>query len=81
MVNTVFAVAPKRRILRPDLMSGSEKSEADLFTEAVRLPADRRSAFLEAVCGSKVEHFESNTKSALLHLDDRLMEQLNRLTA
>ena len=29
---------------------------------------------------SKVEHVESNTKSALLHLDDRLMAQLNRLT-
>jgi aryl-alcohol dehydrogenase-like predicted oxidoreductase len=29
---------------------------------------------------SKVEHVESNTKSALLHLDDHLMVQLNRLT-
>jgi aryl-alcohol dehydrogenase-like predicted oxidoreductase len=29
---------------------------------------------------SKVEHVESNTKSALLHLDDHLMTQLNRLT-
>jgi hypothetical protein len=27
-----------------------------------------------------VEHVESNTKSALLHLDDHLMTQLNRLT-
>jgi len=29
---------------------------------------------------SKVDHLESNTKSALLHLDDHLMTQLNRLT-
>ncbi len=29
---------------------------------------------------SKVEHVESNTKSALLNPDDRLMAQLNRLT-
>jgi len=29
---------------------------------------------------SKVEHVESNTRSALLHLDDHLMAQLNRLT-
>jgi len=29
---------------------------------------------------SKVEHVESNTKSALLQLDDHLMAQLNRLT-
>ena len=28
---------------------------------------------------SKVEHVESNTKSALLHLDDQLMAQLGRL--
>ena len=30
---------------------------------------------------SKVEHVETNTKSALLHLDDHLMAQLNRLTS
>jgi len=29
---------------------------------------------------SKVEHVESNTKSAPLHLDDHVMAQLNRLT-
>ena len=51
----MFAVAPERSILRPDLMSGSEKSEVDLFTEAVQLPADKRSAFLEAACGGDVE--------------------------
>jgi aryl-alcohol dehydrogenase-like predicted oxidoreductase len=28
---------------------------------------------------SKVDHLESNTESALLHLDDHLMTQLNRL--
>src|SRR5712664_1901073 len=32
-------------------MSGSEKSEMDLFTEAAQLPVEQRSAFLEAACG------------------------------
>ncbi len=36
-------------------MSGSEKSEVDLFTEAVQRPANKRSAFLEAACGGDVE--------------------------
>src|SRR5690348_14897220 len=39
------------RILRSDLMNRPEKSEVDLFTEAVQLPAEKRSAFLEAACG------------------------------
>src|SRR6266404_8135569 len=38
-----------------DLMSGSEKSEVDLFTEAVQLPAEQRSAFLEAACGGDAD--------------------------
>ena len=36
-------------------MKGSEKSEMDLFTEAVQLPAEQRSAFLEAACGGDAE--------------------------
>ena len=36
-------------------MNGAEKSEVELFTEAVQLPADKRSAFLEAVCGGDAE--------------------------
>jgi len=32
-------------------MNGSERSELDLFTEAVQLPAQGRSAFLDAACG------------------------------
>ncbi len=31
-------------------MNGPEKSEVDLFTEAMQLPAEQRSAFLEAAC-------------------------------
>ncbi len=36
-------------------MKGSEKSEMDLFTEAVQLPAEQRSGFLEAACGGDAE--------------------------
>src|SRR6266446_4849856 len=36
-------------------MNGPEKSEVDLFTEAVQLPAEQRSAFLEAACGGDAE--------------------------
>jgi len=38
-----------------DLMNGSEKSEIDLFTEAMQLPAERRSAFLVTACGGDAE--------------------------
>ena len=41
--------------LRPEFMNGPEKSEVDLFTEAVQLPADKRSAFLEAACRGDLE--------------------------
>jgi serine/threonine protein kinase len=34
-----------------DLMNGPEKNEVDLFTEAMQLPAEQRSAFLQAACG------------------------------
>jgi hypothetical protein len=36
-------------------MNGSEKSDLDLFAEAVQLPADQRSAFLEAACGGDAQ--------------------------
>ena len=36
-------------------MNGSEKSEVDLFYGGVFLPADKRSAFLEAACVSETE--------------------------
>jgi serine/threonine protein kinase len=36
-------------------MNRAEKSEVDLFTEAVQLPADKRAAFLEVACGGDVE--------------------------
>jgi serine/threonine protein kinase len=36
-------------------MSGSERSEVDLFTEALQLPAELHSAFLEAACGGNAE--------------------------
>ena len=36
-------------------MNRLEKSEVDLFTEAVRLPPENRSAFLEAACGGDAE--------------------------
>jgi len=36
-------------------MNGSEKTELDLFTEAVQLPVESRSAFLEAACGGDAE--------------------------
>src|SRR6266446_3122459 len=36
-------------------MNGPEKSEMDLFTEAVQLPAEQRSGFLEAACGGDAE--------------------------
>ncbi len=32
-------------------MNGPEKNEVDLFTEAMQLPAEQRSAFLQAACG------------------------------
>jgi len=64
VVNAVFAVEPERPILRPDLMSGSEKSEVDLFTEAVQLPAEQRSAFLEAACGGDAE-LQANVEALL----------------
>ena len=55
MVNAVFALEPERHILRADLMSGSEKSEVDLFTEAVQLPVEQRLAFLRSACGGDAE--------------------------
>ena len=55
MVNAVFALEPERHILRADLMSGSEKSEMGLFTEAVQLPVEQRSAFLLMACGGDAE--------------------------
>jgi eukaryotic-like serine/threonine-protein kinase len=36
-------------------MNGSEKSEIDLFTEAVQLPVEQRSAFLARACGGNAE--------------------------
>ena len=36
-------------------MNGSEKSDLDLFAEAVQLPADQRLAFLEGACGGDAE--------------------------
>src|SRR5271163_2216688 len=36
-------------------MNGSEKSEMDLFTEAVQLPVEQRSAFLVTACGGDAE--------------------------
>src|SRR5277367_507254 len=36
-------------------MNGSEKSEMDLFTEAVQLPVEQRSAFLVTACGGNAE--------------------------
>jgi serine/threonine protein kinase len=36
-------------------MNGSEKSEMDLFTEAMQLPVERRSAFLAKACGGDAE--------------------------
>src|SRR5258705_8535920 len=45
-----------------DFMNGSQKSEVELFTEAVQLPAEERPAFLTAACGGDVqlrEHVEA----------------------
>ncbi len=36
-------------------MNGSERSEVDLFTEAVQLPVEKRSAFLDAACGGDLD--------------------------
>jgi serine/threonine protein kinase len=36
-------------------MNGSEKSEMDLFTEAIQLPVEQRSAFLKTACGGDAE--------------------------
>jgi serine/threonine protein kinase len=36
-------------------MGGSEKSEMDLFTEAMRLPVEQRPAFLARACGGDAE--------------------------
>ena len=36
-------------------MNGSEKSDLDLFAEAVQLPADQRLAFLASACGGDAE--------------------------
>jgi len=36
-------------------MKRSEKSEMDLFTEAVQLPVEQRSAFLITACGGDAE--------------------------
>src|SRR6266481_475915 len=36
-------------------MNGSEKTEMDLFTEAVQLPVEQRSAFLVTACGGDVK--------------------------
>src|ERR1700720_4596100 len=36
-------------------MNGSEKSEMDLFTEAIQLPVEQRSAFLITACGGDAE--------------------------
>ena len=36
-------------------MNGSDKNEVDLFTQAVQLPAEQRSTFLEAACGGDDE--------------------------
>src|SRR6266404_1921786 len=51
----MFAAGADRLILGPNLMNESEKSEVDLFTGALNLPADLRSSFLEAACGDDVE--------------------------
>src|SRR6266404_5850918 len=43
-------------------MNGSQKSEVELFTEAMQLPAEERPAFLTAACGGDVqlrEHVEA----------------------
>ena len=45
-------------------MSGPERSEVDLFTEAVQLPAEHRSAFLEAACGADSE-LQANVEALL----------------
>ncbi len=50
-------------------MKRPEKSEVDLFTEAVQLPAEKRSAFLEAACGGDVE-LRANVEALLkAHVD------------
>jgi len=36
-------------------MNGPEKTEVDLFTEAMQLPAEQRSAFLATACGGNAE--------------------------
>src|SRR5271170_2929079 len=36
-------------------MNGSEKSEMDLFTEAIQLPVEQRSAFLVTACGGDAD--------------------------
>src|SRR6266851_9526804 len=64
MVNAVFALEPERHILRADLMSGSEKSEVDLFTEAVQLPVEQRLAFLRSACGGNAE-LQANVEALL----------------
>src|SRR5882672_7262252 len=45
-------------------MSGSEKSEVDLFTEAVQLPVEQRLAFLRSVCGGNAES-QANVEALL----------------
>src|SRR5580700_9517874 len=45
-------------------MSESEKSEVDLFTEAVQLPVEQRSAFLRSACGGNAE-LQANVEALL----------------
>ena len=45
-------------------MSGSEKSEVDLFTEAVQLPVEQRLAFLRSACGGNAE-LQANVEALL----------------
>src|SRR6266853_1792302 len=45
-------------------MSGSEKSEVDLFTEAVQLPVEQRLDFLRSACGGNAE-LQANVEALL----------------
>src|ERR1041385_9556080 len=45
-------------------MSGSEKSEVDLFTEAVQLPVEQRLAFLRSACGGNAK-LQANVEALL----------------
>ncbi len=45
-------------------MNGPEKNEVDLFTEAMQLPAEQRSAFLRAACGGNAE-LQANVEALL----------------